>query len=170
MYKIGIISAILLILFFAILDLTVLPYMRIGEAKPDPFLVLVLFFALYGGLRVGVKLGFVAGLLKDIFTSGIFGVNALFLGCLGALFGYNFSKFYREKVLTQLILTFLIGISYSTFYYIFFKFINTVKDRPLIDIGIWQFLGTIGVPFSLYTAIIAPPTFYILRKIFRIRY
>jgi rod shape-determining protein MreD len=168
MYKIGILLATLIIVCFALLEVTVLPVVAIGRAKPELVLAAVVFFALYGGLAMGWKTGLIAGCIKDIFTSSVFGTNILFLWFLGSFFGYNFSKFYRERASTQCLMTFVAVIAYAVFYYVFLTFVKSARGTP-VEIGIVQLLGTVGIPIAFYTAAIAPPLFFVLRKLFGIR-
>lgn len=170
MYRIGTVSAAVLIVLFAILNVTVFPFISIYDIKPDILIIAVLFFSLYGGFTVGATLGLFAGLIKEIFTGGVFGTEVLFLSSLGIFFGYNFSKFYREKAITQLILTFSSCLCYSLFCYFFLKFIRNIKGISFIDMSIWRFLWSMALPFSLYTAVFAPPIFFMLHKVFRTKY
>jgi len=150
MYRISAVWIILAFLVFAILDLTALNYIKIFDVKPDIFLIGVIFFALYGGLGAGVLGGFASGLIRDIFTGGPFGVNIVFFTLAGIFLGYNFSKFYRNSPVAQMILSFLVSFSYVFFYDIF-----------LTKTGIWK---SAGILFSLYTAIAAPLLFFMLSK------
>jgi len=165
MYKIRAIWIMATFLFFAILDATALNYIEIFNVKPDVFLICVLFFALYGGLRTGILSGFAGGLIKDLFTGGMFGVNILFLTLAGAFFGYNFSKFYRERPFVQSALTFFASLVYLFFYYGVTNVIKGAKNIPLTDTGVWSLLVTVGIPVSLYTAALAPFLFFILRRV-----
>jgi len=153
-------------LVLAILDITAINHVKVFGVKPDLFIAGVLFFALYGGLRCGATAGFIAGLTRDVFGGGPFGINVLFFMLAGTFFGYNFSKFYRNSPPAQAILTFLTGMSYLFFYYIFLKFTKGADDGFFIDIGIWR---TTGILFSLYTALAAPLLFFVLRKVFVLR-
>lgn len=166
MYRIKLIFVILVFLLFAILDATLTNHIRIYDVKPDLFLIGVLFFALYGGLKAGASSGFVAGLVRDVFTGGPFGINVLFFTLAGCFFGYNFSKFYRESPTAQFILSFSMAMVYLLFYYVFLKFMRDAKDTFFIDIGVWK---SVGIPFSLYTALVAPLLFLLLRKTFLLR-
>lgn len=150
MYRISAAWIILAFLIFAILDLTALNYIKVFDVKPDIFIIGVIFFALYGGLRAGVLGGFASGLIRDIFTGGPFGANIAFFTLAGIFLGYNFSKFYRESPVAQMILSFLVSLSYAIFYDIF-----------LAKTGIWK---SAGILFSLYTAITAPLLFFMLSK------
>lgn len=163
MYKIGILRIILTIVLFTILDLTALNHLKFLDAKPDIILIAVLFFALYGGLKTGAVSGLVAGLTRDIFTAGPFGISILYFTLAGNFFGYNFSKFYRESPTAQLILNFFTSILYFLFYYFLFRPMREEKDAFFISINL---LKSTGVAFSLYTALVALLLFPAMRKAF----
>ncbi|PIU41587.1 MAG: rod shape-determining protein MreD [Candidatus Omnitrophica bacterium CG07_land_8_20_14_0_80_42_15] len=168
MYQINVICIILVVLLVAIFDLTGAYYIKVCDVKPDFFLIAVLFFSLYGGLRGGLWSGFISGLVKDIFIGEVFGMNILFLTLAGLFFGYNFSKFYRERPSAQFILTFLLSVVYILFYYNFLKLTHYASGSIPADARIWPLLLPVGVSFSLYTAVAAPFFFFIFRNMFRL--
>jgi len=170
MYRIKVAWVVLIMIIFAIIDATALNYVKIYGVKPDLFLIGILFFSLYGGLKVGLISGASAGLIKEIFIAGSFGINFLLLTAAGLFFGYNFSKFYREKTFAQAILSFLVSIGYVFFYYFCLKFVMGAKGLPFPDIGVKNLTFRLGIPFSLYTALITPFFFFLLHKMFRVKY
>ena len=52
----------------ALIEFTVVPYLKIGDAVPHPVLVFGVITALVGGLEVGLTWAFVGGLALDIVT------------------------------------------------------------------------------------------------------
>lgn len=75
--------AVLLVVAAAV-QTAVLPLVSIGGFRPDLLLLLVIAFAIDDGPEVGVRLGFVAGLVTDLLvaTSAV-GVAALTYACVG---------------------------------------------------------------------------------------
>jgi rod shape-determining protein MreD len=52
----------------ALIEFTVIPYLKIGDAVPHPVLVFGVITAIVGGLEVGLTWAFVGGLALDIVT------------------------------------------------------------------------------------------------------
>ena len=52
----------------ALIEFTVVPYLKIGDAFPHPILVFGVITAIIGGLEVGLTWAFVGGLALDIVT------------------------------------------------------------------------------------------------------
>ena len=52
----------------ALIEFTVVPYLKIGDAVPHPVLVFGVITAIIGGLEVGLTWAFVGGLALDIVT------------------------------------------------------------------------------------------------------
>jgi rod shape-determining protein MreD len=52
----------------ALIEFTVVPYLKIGDAVPHPVLVFGVITAIVGGLEVGLTWAFVGGLALDIVT------------------------------------------------------------------------------------------------------
>jgi len=161
MHKIGLGWIIGVFVVFAILDLTALNHIMIYGTKPDLFLAGVLFFSLYCGFKTGASAGLIAGIVRDIFSGGPFGINILFLVLVGTFFGYYANNFYRNSPSAQGILSFLTGMTYFFFYYILLRSTGMATDIFFIDINLWK---SIGLVFSLYTAVAAPAVFFVLNK------
>src|SRR5881296_3294473 len=62
---------------------TLLPALRIADVAPDIPLIMVLLLALRRGPEFGCAAGFVAGLLQDVASGGLIGVQALTKGLIG---------------------------------------------------------------------------------------
>lgn len=129
------------------IHLTVLSYFRISGARPDLILLLVIFFALFLGGRMGLEIGIAAGLLKDIFAFDIFGVNMFILGMTGLLAGALNTKFFKEARGTQVMLVFAFSIFSMVLHYI----LATAVLR-YVNLGLFDYLASSIIPASIYTA------------------
>jgi rod shape-determining protein MreD len=79
---------LLLLLCVAVLvQNAVFPHLRIGGAGPDVALVLVVAVATREGVEAGAALGFVAGLLVDLYLQTPLGLSALAFSLTGASVG-----------------------------------------------------------------------------------
>ncbi|PYM19531.1 MAG: rod shape-determining protein MreD [Candidatus Rokuibacteriota bacterium] len=66
-----------------IVQATLAPALRIGDVAPDIPLIVVVLLALRRGSETGCLAGFAAGLLQDIATGGLIGVQALTKAVVG---------------------------------------------------------------------------------------
>jgi rod shape-determining protein MreD len=68
----------------ALIELTAVPYLRIGTAQPHPVLVLAVVIAIAVGLEAGIVWGFVGGLALDVLAQRPLGSTAFaLLLCVG---------------------------------------------------------------------------------------
>jgi rod shape-determining protein MreD len=77
----------LLVAVAVLLQTAVFPHLRIGGAVPDVGLVLVVAVATRNGVEAGAAMGFVAGLLVDLFLQTPLGLSALAFALTGAAVG-----------------------------------------------------------------------------------
>lgn len=69
----------------ALLELTLVPYLKIGGTQPDLVLVLAVAWALVAGLEGGLVWAFVGGLMLDVLAARPLGSTAfVLLLCVGA--------------------------------------------------------------------------------------
>ena len=127
MYKrIGRFSIYLLLIIALILQSTAIDYIKIFNAKPDLVLLLVIFFGLFFGPGVGLETGFFAGLLKDILSTDIFGINTLTLAVTGLIVGALSAKFSKESRITQTVLVFAFALFSMSIHYAVFSFLSNI--------------------------------------------
>lgn len=143
---------IILIFFSFLLQTTLFNNILILDIKPNLILILIVSFAFMRGELDGALIGFFCGFLMDMFFSTILGVNAL----IGLIVGYFAGKlchsFYKNSILTPLVLTIFSTIIYNLLFYI----INILlKGYP----NIFYFIKTIIFPETIYTVIISIPIY-----------
>ncbi len=74
-----------------------------GPVIPDLSLIMVVFFSLYNGSSCGIVCGCVMGLLLDVFSAGILGVNCFTLGSVGFFTGLLKERVYTNHILTMIL-------------------------------------------------------------------
>ena len=91
-------------LFFAffllltlILQSTLVPLVAINGIRPDLLLIIVVLSALLLGKETGACLGFFTGLLQDLVSGNIFGLNILSKLATGFLAGVMERKVFKEN-------------------------------------------------------------------------
>jgi rod shape-determining protein MreD len=97
----------------ALLESTVIPYLRIGDAQPHLLFVLAIIVTVVGGFDRGLVFAFVGGLFLDVFTQRPLGISAfaLLLSVGGvALLSRVMS---RARPLVPIVATALLSLVYS---------------------------------------------------------
>jgi rod shape-determining protein MreD len=97
----------------ALFELTVAPYLRVGDALPHLVLVLGIIVTIAVGLEAGLVWAFVGGLALDVLAQRPLGSTAFaLLLCMGgaSILGHLFS---RVRPLAPIIATFVLSLLYS---------------------------------------------------------
>lgn len=155
--------AILIILILGILQSTALNYVKIFRIKPNLLLISVIFFSLHFGeakANFSSLAGFLSGLLEDILSNSLIGINALSFGLCGLIVGVQSSKIYKDSLFVHSLLTLIAALFTSLFWYCLFSLISE-SVRPFVE-----YSKHIILPASLYTALVSPVIFFVLSKVF----
>ena len=88
-----------------VLQSTLLPLVSFKGIHPDLLLVVVVSYSLLSGKEQGVGIGFMAGLLQDLASGSIFGMNTLSKLVTGYILGLAERKVFKEHVLLPLLST-----------------------------------------------------------------
>jgi len=95
---------LLIFLFLAlVLHVFLMSWSIFRRGKPDFLLLLVIFWSWRRGGREGTVVGFVAGLLMDLFFSPLLGLYSFSFALIGFLIGEVRERVYRENILIFLI-------------------------------------------------------------------
>lgn len=140
----------------AIIQFTILYTISFFNIRPDILLILVVFLNLYLPFKKGLVIGGICGVLKDIFSSGVFGLNLLsFVICIFIIKGIK-KYLYKEDHSMRILIIFLISLINSTIYCIFkTAFFGLTFAYPFALIIFFE---------SVYTALISPVIFIPFRK------
>ena len=96
----------LLVLGSLILQSTFISVLPI-KIKPDLVFVMVVLFALLNGVRDGMVVGGLAGLLQDILRGRLIGMNLLALALTSCIVGWLENKIYKENIMVPVVVVFL---------------------------------------------------------------
>lgn len=119
--------------------------LSIGDIKPDFPLLLCALLALYKGPVRGSILGFVIGLIQDLFNPAFLGLNALTKSIVGFAFGHLGTKTVPERTVFLAAIFFMVALGHDLVYLLFFT---------ALDIGRFFILFfTVAVPSAVYTTI-----------------
>lgn len=82
-----------------IVQAVVMPLLSIQGIRPDLLLIVVVSASLLYGKEAGIGAGFFAGLLQDLASGNVFGLNLLAKMAVGYLFGLAERKVFKENIL-----------------------------------------------------------------------
>lgn len=137
----------ILILVCILLQSTVCQMISIASIKPNLLIILIVSFGLMRGRRDGMMIGFLCGLLTDLFFESILGFNAVIYMWVGYFSGYFYRIFYDDDIKTPLFLISISDVAYGVIQYVF-RFL--LRGR----IDFFYYLGRIILPEMFYTLIL----------------
>jgi len=150
-----------IIIITLIIQLTIVNLFSIQGLKPDLILLVVIVFSLLHGAGEGAISGFTSGLLQDIFSSGLLGVNALVKTIIGFICGVLKINIFAEHILFIIpIITFLASISQCVLIFFILQAFGTEYNF------IWS-LKQVAIPEALYNSLLSPFVFLIIKRILK---
>ncbi len=153
--KIGIILVILLI------QLTLINSFTIQGVKPDLILLVVMVFSLLQGAEEGSISGFASGLLQDVFSSGLLGINALAKTIIGFVCGILRAKVFAEHILFIIpVITFIASIGHCILIFLVLRAFGTEYNLA------WSF-KKVALPEALYNSLLSPFVFLAVKRILK---
>lgn len=142
-----IINAILIIFCFLI-QTTVFKSLNFNGIVPNVLVLLTACCGFMQGDRAGLFVGFVCGLLIDIFSFDVVGLSAMVFILIGYVNGKFHNTFYLEDIKLPLIL-----ITCSDLFYSFYMYICMFMLRSRFDFSFY--LINIILPELAYTLLIS---------------
>jgi len=133
--------------------------------KPNLMIIMTTFFALFTDKKFGFEIGLFSGLLLDFFSIRFFGLNAILFAIGGYIAGKYNNKFYKESIITHIILTFLMS------YYIlssYFLFVNLRSISAPSSIRLNVFFNPTLLFVSLFNSFIGIWVYAFLLRVFRL--
>lgn len=141
---------VLLVLFFLILQSTLLATFSPWGLIPDLVLIFVVSTALIRGSTEGAMWGFFAGLGLDLIGSGYLGLHSLLKMVLGFFTGLLEEKIFKDNLLLPVFVLFATTIIHELLFLVVAASYKQLKVRLL------PVLSAIILPLSLYHALLAP--------------
>ena len=160
MYKLRTVFLVFIIIIACfVTETTVLPAIAIMDIMPNLMIILTASYGFMFGDRSGIFIGFVCGLLCDIYFGPLIGFQA----AIYALIGYLTGKFRRILYVEDLAFPlFLIGVSDLIYGFITYVFLFLIQNRLFLRIFFLQCM----VPELVYTLAAAVPLYPLLRLIY----
>lgn len=103
----------LLVIVFFIIHITLFDILPTGKILPNILIILTVSCAFCQGEKGGLSVGFACGLLLDIYSFNVLGLNALILMLLGFAVGYISNTFYQDDIKLPLLIVGLADLMYS---------------------------------------------------------
>lgn len=141
-----------------VLQCSIFPYLAFASIAPNLLVILTASFGFMRGKKEGMIIGFVCGLLFDIFCGNFIGFYALLYMYIGYANGYFQKIFFPEDIKLPLILVSASDIFANIMVY-FFQFLF----RGKFDFQFY--LMHIIIPEWVYTLLIMIFLYFILLKI-----
>jgi rod shape-determining protein MreD len=153
-------KVILVLLFGILVQTTFGSDLRANNVAPDFMLLLAVCAGFEGGPDVGAAVGFLAGLLSDLFLQGTpFGLSAI-AGCLaGFVVGWTSANFLREGLSLAPAVA-AVGTAIGVVLFVVIGYL--VGEDQLVAPG-QQWLVEVAVVEATYAAIFALPAVLLMR-------
>ncbi len=121
--------------------------------KPDLLLILSVCFSLNQGAQKGAIFGFIAGLLEDIFSAAMMGMNALTKTLIAFFVGWYSPNFFKENLIVSVVIVFIASIFHNLAIFILSNLWGLLGNPDwgrLIDVFLFTSLYNIALtPFIL---------------------
>jgi len=165
MYKINRLRdySMILLAFFAQVFLS--DFLKVGGAKPNFMIIMTVFFALFTDEWFGLEVGFVCGMILDIFSLRLFGLNTILFSFTGYFIGRFNSKIYRESIITHAIMIFVASFFILSLYRLFIG----IQNKYLVSYLSFGFLFSPVVFLSAaYNSFLGVFVYTLLNRILRL--
>ncbi|MEA2086895.1 MAG: rod shape-determining protein MreD [Candidatus Caldatribacteriota bacterium] len=145
-----------------LIQLTLINSITILGLKPDLIMVVVVVFSLLKGEKEGTVSGFASGLLQDIFSAGLLGINALAKTVVGFTCGIVKEKIFHEHILFIIpVITFIASFMQSIIIFLLLRAFGTEYNL------VWS-LKQVALPEALYSSLLSPFIFLAINKLFQL--
>jgi len=132
--------------------------LSIGSVKPDIVLILIIYLSLNYNLLLSETVGFISGIIEDILSKSLLGINGLILTLISFSLNRFKTKIYTEKIFSAIVVVFITSIIKGILYFLLILlFVG--------DINTYNFFIKIMIPESLYNSVLVIIIFPIFRLI-----
>lgn len=146
----------IIIIICFLLQSTFCRFMELAGVVPNLLLIVTMSFGLMRGRREGLLVGFVSGLLIDIFFGSVLGPFAFIYMTLGYANGFFHRIYYVEDVLLPMLMITLNDFIFNVVVYvIYFLLRNRLNfGEYLVDIILPEMIYTIIVTLFFYKILV----------------
>ena len=145
-----------------LIQLTLINSITVLGLKPDLIMVVVVVFSLLKGEKEGAISGFASGLLQDIFSASLLGINALAKTVIGFTCGILKEEIFHEHILFIIpVITFIASFMQSILIFLLLRAFGLEYNLA------WS-LKQIALPEALYSSLLSPFIFLAINKLFQL--
>lgn len=148
---------LILLVAALLLQTSVLEVIAAAGVKPELIMLLVVLNGFLFGPREGAFLGYIGGIVEDLFLGQYIGLNAISKMAAGYLAGVAGERLYKENILVATSVTFISACAGLLVNYLFLFFLD-------LHVSPFYALLRMVLPTAVYTALLAP---LIFGRIFR---
>lgn len=143
-----------------VVQAALVPFIAIQGIKPDLLLVITVTAGLLYGKEAGFGTGFFAGLLQDLSSGNVFGLNVIPKIAVGFGFGLAERRVFKDNLFLP-----ALAVAFASLLTGIFVFIFVALQGYFVD---WKgaLLHTI-IPIMLYNTIISIPVHFIFAAVIR---
>ncbi len=149
------IVSVLLIFICYILQTTILSDLSFNGISANLMIILVASFGFMSGETYGMAIGFLCGLLMDVFNGDVLGLYALLYMGIGYINGAFQRIYYPEDIKLPLILILGSDLLFGILCYLILFLLRNRLDM-------WFYIKNVIVPETVYTIVIAFAVYPIL--------
>lgn len=149
-----------LMLVAAILQATVVPYLRIYGGQPDLVAVVALAWAILDRGMEGMVWAFIGGLFLDLLSGAPMGVSSLALVPVAFLIGLSEARVYRTTFLLPLLFA---GGGALMFHLIYLLALQFLAGQPIVWRLVWWY---VTLPSVLFDMVLIIPALRLLGRAF----
>ena len=142
------VAEIILILLFYLIQVTFGNAIGIGGITPNLLIILPVLFGFFKGRNEGMLVGFLSGVMYDLFFSSLFGFSALVFVYIGYFSGFFYQKYEVREVLIPLALVITADFGYG-----FISYIGNFLLQNRLNVGF--FMSRFILPEVVYTALVS---------------
>lgn len=154
---------LILILFFLALQCTLGRHIALAGISPNLLIILPVVFGFLNGCNEGIVVGFVSGLMYDLYFGSEIGVCALIFLYIGYLAGLFHQKYEEQELFIPLCAVFAGDFVFNIIIYV-------LKFMLYNKLDFWFYLTHIIAPEAVYTTVIGLLLYPVLRPINKLMY
>lgn len=154
-----------LILFTALLQNTKGLFPEIFGVRAMLLIPAVVCVSMYERDIPGIFFGLFAGMLWDTVSAGPHNFSALILTATGFICGALVGSVMRNNLVTALLLTSAAVLVYNTFYWLTVYVLNYDRGEWVIVEGAFRAYYAFYLPSCVYTAVLIPAFYFLVRAV-----
>ncbi|MDD3240698.1 MAG: rod shape-determining protein MreD [Lachnospira sp.] len=142
------VGELILILCFYLFQVSLGRVIAIAGIVPNFLIILPVLFGFFKGKNEGMFVGFFAGMMYDLFFSGLFGFSSLIFIYVGYFAGFFYQKYEEREILIPMSM-----ILIADFGFAFLSYVGNFLLHNRLNVGF--FMSRFILPEVVYTLIIS---------------